>query len=175
MFLKVSVPPTEEPVSKDLAKLFMKLRRNNEDLLVDTFRVTAREQAEVFTNRGFMTQTWELTLDRFPSRVIKLPPTVATVISINTYDEDDDATEYDAANYYLINNTVVLKDASTWPSDFRRVGGIKILFTVGSADAPPWAVAAILLTVNFWFRNRESQEMPLEAKKLLMPHKVNRV
>lgn len=55
-----------EPVSLQLAKQQCKVDYADDDALIQTYIVAARQYCEKRTNRAFFTQTWMRTLDYFP-------------------------------------------------------------------------------------------------------------
>src|ERR1051325_11329554 len=69
MALTLSTAPTVEPVSLDEAKgqVRVELDFHSDDALILGLIAAARRLAEVFCGRAFLTQTWDLTLDAFPS------------------------------------------------------------------------------------------------------------
>lgn len=94
MALRLVTGPVLEPASLDELKAQLRVTGTDEDTLLEALLVTAREQAEAFTRRAFLTQTWELTLDRFPEGgplTLALPP-VQAVTSL-TYIDNAGATQ----------------------------------------------------------------------------------
>jgi hypothetical protein len=63
---KVIVPPAEEPVTLDRAKLHLRVDATAEDDLITAWVAAARRYAEDHANRYFVTQTVRATFDRFP-------------------------------------------------------------------------------------------------------------
>jgi uncharacterized phiE125 gp8 family phage protein len=66
--LRLTIPPTVEPVTLALAKQQMTLDAGftADDALVAVYITAARQYAETYTNRAFFAQTWQMTLDHFP-------------------------------------------------------------------------------------------------------------
>lgn len=88
MSLKISVAPVTEPVSLDEAKLHLRVDLTDEDTLIDTLIAAAREDCEKFQNRAYISQTWELWLDAFPSRnyiELPLPPFQCPVVTAGSF------------------------------------------------------------------------------------------
>ena len=67
MAIRVITRPTVEPVSTEEMKLHLREDLADQDLLINALIVAAREYAEAYTGRAFITQTLELTLDEFPA------------------------------------------------------------------------------------------------------------
>ena len=61
------VAPYAEPVHLDDAKLHLRVEVTDDDALIRTLIVAARNHAEIFTGRALVTQTWDLKLDAFPA------------------------------------------------------------------------------------------------------------
>ena len=64
--LALTTPPTSEPVTLDEAKLHFYETDSVQDTVVDGMIKTARVEAENFTSRGFLPQTFTMYLDGFP-------------------------------------------------------------------------------------------------------------
>ncbi len=62
----VVTQPSVEPVTLDEAKLFCRIDGNTQNELVSGLITAAREYAEAFTKRAFITTTFRQSLDRFP-------------------------------------------------------------------------------------------------------------
>ena len=66
MPIKLRTPPAGEPLSLAEVKLHLRIDNSDEDLLLTMLISAARLHAENVTRRAFMTQTYDLYLDRFP-------------------------------------------------------------------------------------------------------------
>jgi uncharacterized phiE125 gp8 family phage protein len=66
MGLQLITAPDEEPVSLSLAKAHLRVTHDDEDELITQYIASARRWLEEYTRRAFITQEWELTLERFP-------------------------------------------------------------------------------------------------------------
>lgn len=64
-----TVPPIDEPVSVAVARNYSKIDVPDDDELIETILLPgARQKVEEETGRAFMTQTWVMYLDRWPSQ-----------------------------------------------------------------------------------------------------------
>ena len=176
--------PASEPVSLAEAKAHLRVDSADDDSLVTALIVAARQAAEAHTRRALMTQTWRLSLDRFPSApqpwwdgvregadlplgggAIELPrPPLASVTSVTVYDDADNATVADAASYYVDADSepgrIVLRSGKTWPVAMRVAGGVEVLFVAGygAAGAVPQALRqGMLMLIGDLFENREAE------------------
>ena len=163
-----TVAPTAEPVTLQDVKDHLRVDVDDDDGLISAQIKAATSWVEEYTGRQLVTATWQLTLDRFPrwDKPIILPrPPALTVTSI-TYTLSDETTDtVDSGDYVLDNDDdldrhrVVLKDASTWPTDTRDFAAVRVLYTAGYGDAgdvPDVFKSAIKLVVGNLYENRET-------------------
>ncbi len=182
MALKLSVPPEAEPITLEEAKLHCKVEVDDDDDLIEALITAAREYCEGFQRRAYITQTWELWLDSFPSTPLTLPlPPLQSVDSIKYYDTDNIETEFE--EYYVDTNSepgrLELNYGESWPTVILRdINSVCITFTAGyggAEDVPQKVKQAILLIVSAWYENRENfistgampKDIPLGAASLL--------
>jgi len=180
--------PAEEPVTLEEAKIHLRVDATDEDALISSLIVSAREHVEGFQGRSLVTQTWRLSLDRFPrGRVIRLPrPPLQSVTSI-TYIDPDGNQQMLAPGAYDVDadsepGRVVLKDSAGWPDTADMPSAVLITYEAGygSARAVPQAVKqAMLLLIGHWHANRETavvgsttHELSFAVKALLWPDRV---
>lgn len=79
MSLKQTIAPTVEPVTLQEAKDFARIDIGEDDDLVASLIVTARDLAETYCKRALVTSTWALKLDGFPSSWIYNPYSVSSL------------------------------------------------------------------------------------------------
>lgn len=70
MALRRITEPNENPVSRDEAKLHLRVTDDNEDTLIDALIVAATQEVEKILRRSLVSQQWRLSLDRFPSSTL---------------------------------------------------------------------------------------------------------
>ena len=184
MGLVRTVDPTVEPVTLTEARLHLRVTDTADDTLITSLIQAAREYAESYCRRSLLTQTWKLTLDRFPYSLggfwicdgryysgghakdyISLPrPNLLTVSSV-TYVDTNGATQTWAASNYLVDTTQTpgqlrLAYNIDWPSTRTDPNAVAITYTAGygaSATAVPEAIkSAIKLMVGWWYEQREA-------------------
>jgi uncharacterized phiE125 gp8 family phage protein len=187
---RIVAAPLEEPVSLAQAKAHLRVTVADEDAQVLAAIFAAREHAETFTGRAFVTQTWELLLDAFPAgREIELPfPPLQSVTSVKYIDPDGAEQTFAAANYHVdavsTPGRVRLKPTAFWPSIADQPNAVTVRFVAGyggTAAVPFTIKAAILLVVGHLFEHREENQdfavhaMPLGAERLLWPHRIVRL
>ena len=62
----LTTPPTSEPVMLRTLKHHLKIENTDEDEYIDGLISTAREWIEEMTGLAMITQTWRMTMDRWP-------------------------------------------------------------------------------------------------------------
>lgn len=179
-----TVAPVAEPISLDEAKAHLRVTHNLEDALIAALIKAAREWAEGYQNRAYITQTWELWLDEFPrADYIPIPqPPLKSVTSVKYYDTANTEATMAATDYFVDAKSepgrLVLAYGSSWPSTtLRPANGVCITFVAGygdAADIPQAQKAAMLLAIGTWYSKRETieigsavHEVPFAAKMLL--------
>lgn len=165
MALKLKTDAATQLISTSDAKTHLRIDHSDEDSYIASLVKAARRMAENHTNRAFITQTWDLWLDEFPTyeslqndewwsgvrdgkvsfetntkRFIELPkPPLQSVTHIKTYDEADTESEYSSSNYFVDTisdpGRVSLNQGQVWPTALRPVNAVNVQFKVGYGDA----------------------------------------
>ncbi len=151
--------PKAEPVTLAMAKQHLRVDFDDDDALIDTLIVAAREYVEKITRRALYERTVLLSLDSFPlqwsetlnpiqtNRVvpqywehfeIRLPkPKVTAILSITYQDEAGNTITLDPSTYRSdLNSTparVVPAPGAAWPYVATYVpGSVQVTYTAGS-------------------------------------------
>lgn len=126
-----------------------------EQQLIQELIAVAREVVEHFTGRVFLSQTWKLTMDKWPSSdwrwagpevsyscdTIPLERTpLISVQSVKYYPANGGAqATLSSSAYHVLTGpqpgVVVLKSTETWPDIFDRPDAVEVNFTCGYASA----------------------------------------
>lgn len=186
--------PAIEPVSLSDVKLFLRIDGTDDDALLTSLLVTARRLCEEFTKRAFITQTWKLTLDRFPcdedwterehallfrseQNAIQLArQPIQSITSIKTTDTGNVQTTVAGATYTLDQSggRVLLNDEFFWPSNLREYAAVEITTVNGygsdGGTVPEPIKQAIIQTLGAMYENRSCWDIPEGAKTLLAPY-----
>lgn len=170
-----------EPVSLDEAKAHLRVDITDDDSTISTQVQSARGYVEQVTARTLVLRSYEWRLDSWPGGTLDLPVTpVTSITGIFTIDEAGVETEFDAANYYLVSDKVVLKQDSTWPDVQRSHEGILVRFNAGYTDVPAGLKSAILLIVGDLYENREaslvgsvSSSVQFSVDALVRPYRLH--
>lgn len=157
----------------------------------------AREWCEGYQNRAYITQTLELTLDKWPAFPLNLPrPPLASVTSIKYFGTDDTEYTLDSAVYFVDSDSepgrVSLGYSKTMPTvTLRTANAVKIRYVAGypaggteaapepAANVPQKVKQAMLLLIGHWYMNREavitgaiSREVEFSVQALLSLDRV---
>lgn len=181
--LKQTAAPTEEPVSLAMARLHCRVDGAEEDALLGTLIAAARQWCESWTGRALCTQTWRLSLDRFPltrgeglaqreqwgdapgtGGVIRLPRPALIAVTAVEYVDTAGVLRTLAADQVLVGadeEPARLTPAYglIWPVPRWQADAVRVTYTAGygAAAAVPEAIKqAMLLLVGHWYRNREA-------------------
>jgi uncharacterized phiE125 gp8 family phage protein len=183
--------PAVEPVSLDEAKAWLRLDSNDEDQLLSALIVSARMTLEAFTRRFFVTQSWRMTLDAWPSPALRrkfiavpLAP-MQSVAAIRIYDAEDIAQMLDVDAYRATaapeRGRIVFREAPEQPG--RSADGVEIDVVAGygddAAETPEPLRRAILALVAHWHENRgdeaEGARLPALVAELARPYRRERL
>lgn len=156
--------PTVEPVSVEEAKLHEHVDDAAEDTLIEVYISAAREQCEHILGRSILPQTWEVSLDCFPSGDIELPcPDALSIKGVYYLDVAGDEVTLPTDQYKLNvrkANKSILKPAkgTTWPTTANEEDAVRIQYEAGYEDVPnvPAPIKLwIKMAVGTWYKNRE--------------------
>lgn len=165
------------------------MTHNDEDALLSALITAARVTVETVTRRSFITQTWRLYLDRFPSeRGIRLPHTpTQSVTHIKYYDTDGVQQTFNAARYWTdvvsAPARLSLKEGEDWEdTEPDRLNAVEITYLAGygsaAEDVPAPIKHAIKLLVAHLFENPDIvnagqlSAIPMSIDYLLAPYRV---
>jgi len=195
-------PPSAEVISLTEAKNWIKQDGADDDGLITSLIQAAREAAEKYTRRAFITQVWKLTLDQemngygydLPAgsydlpistlygglpNIIELPlPPLQGVTSVTTYDLSNAASVYSASNYIvdLAGQRIVLNSTAIWPGTLRCRPACEVVFTVGyggtAATVPLGIKNAMLMHIQRMYDERLISKLPPTSEQLLRSYKV---
>lgn len=178
-----------EPVTLQEAKLFAQVTDTAEDSLLTSLIVGARTYAEQYTNRQFVTATWYLYLDGFPTVIQPPRPPLQTAGFSIKYIDTAGAEQTLSSSLYQVDvksspGRVAPAYAQVWPSvRTETLNVVTVEFQAGygaAASGVPFPVRqAIMLLVSDWFRYRQDAydgrpfvKAPRAVDSLLSQYKV---
>jgi uncharacterized phiE125 gp8 family phage protein len=162
-------PPAIEPVTVVQAKTHLRVTAATDDTYIGIIITSAREWVEMVSGRSFITQTWDMYLDRFPvcDDFIELPrPPLQSVTSVKYTESDDTENTFNASNYDVDDDRdpgrVVLGYTKSWPTaTLRPMSPVVVRFVSGYGDSttnvPERFRQAIQFLVGEMYENREPQ------------------
>lgn len=185
--------PASFPITKEEAKLHLRYENDEEDSLITTLISAVVDNAENFTRRRFISQTWKMFLDDFPREdekslwpgTILLPyPPCISVTHVKYYDSSGALQTLSSSTDYLALTEdtparIVPAPDQIWPTVvYDRPDAVEVQFVCGYTDAnsvPAPIKQALLILLAHWFENRQEtspvmmHQMPLTAEHLLWP------
>jgi uncharacterized phiE125 gp8 family phage protein len=194
MGLKRTIKPAVSPVTLDEAKQHVGLLSGDHDQHLARLIEAATEEAERYTGRALISQTWRLALDKFPCRWprndIRLPrPPLQSVTSIKYVDEHGILQTLDSALYTATADfepaRIEPAYGQVWPATRDEREAVRVTYVAGYGNAasnvPQGIRQAILLMAAQWFAHREPTsertlaEVPMSARWLLDNYKTGAV
>lgn len=182
--LKLVTAPAVEPVSLAEARLHLRMDTGEtspptahpDDALITALIEAARDWAESFQNKAFVTQTLRVSMSAFPAdRYIELPkPPLQSLVSLSYWDGaatqvvsfvDPSGTALLETDEYLVDidsqpGRLYLKPGLSWPTIEARANAVQIEYLAGyglAADVPARVKAAIKLRVSEMYEHRGDQ------------------
>jgi len=191
--LVVSTAPTEEPLSLQEVKEYLRVEDSTDERVVRPMIEAARQFAEEHIGRALMQQTLTLTVDtildiddplwegmrtapdlNYYKNYIILPKApVQSVTSVKTYDDADTATTFAASKYYVDTarepSRIVLRNGETFPSALRVANAIEVIYVAGytSAYAVPQPIRlGMLQHIAHMYEHRGDMGEYLQARQI---------
>jgi uncharacterized phiE125 gp8 family phage protein len=181
--------PAEEPVSLVEAKTHLRVDHVDEDALIGSLIVAARQHVEERSGRALTTQTWVYRADAFPwaADAIRLPrPPLRSVTSIEYVGGDGATVTWGAANYRVDHASEPARispaHGASWPTPQEVTNAVTITYTAGygtAVDVPEAIRQAMLLLIGHWYANREAvvigtitKAMEFAVDALLAPYRI---
>lgn len=181
----IKTAPTEEPVTLDEARAHLVVDIAEDDTLIGSLITAARQMAESFTGRAFVSRTLQLYFDHFPANEnIYLPfPPVVSVTSVTYTDTNGDSQTFSASLYDTDlkgqPGRVQVKDL--WPSTDHVPNAVCVEYVAGygsATDVPQAVKQAMLLIIGDLYEHRESiiigtvsNQLPQTAEMILWPYR----
>lgn len=164
MSLRLITPAVNQAVTLAEAKAHLRVTSNSEDAYINLLIESACARAEHELGRALMPQTWELTLDAFPSAIRLDYPPLISVVHVKYFDTSG-AEQTLATNEYFVDSKnepgwVMPGYNKEWPETYGRANDVTVRFQAGYANeaAIPSPIKSwVLLLVGSMYENRESE------------------
>jgi uncharacterized phiE125 gp8 family phage protein len=167
MGLKLITSPGAEPLTLAEVKAHLRITHSSDDAMLAIYLAAARQWIDGpdgWLNRAIMLQTWELSLDTFPSAEIRLPLIPVKQIDSIKYDDSNGAEQTMPPGDYFLDNPAhpswVLPYVGTgWPSTMATANAVRVRFICGydtAAVVPATLKAAVLLMTGYLYEHREA-------------------
>ena len=178
--LKLKTAPASEPALNTDVQAYLRLDSTAYNTTLSNYAAMARLQAETYTRRAFLTQTWYLMLDsREISEEIKIPRPPLVSATILTYNDAGAPTAQDAASYtvdtYSDPGRIYLNPGYTW-NYTRERNGMLIEFIAGygaaATDVPADIKMAITEAAALYYNSGEVGNLSDKVKDRLKSYQV---
>jgi len=189
--LESVAPPAAEPVTLAEMKAHARIDTDADDALIGSLVTAARQWAEQYTGRAFITQTWRMWRDNSPDGYFfTLPkPPLVSVTEFRIMDDGGEGEVWPEQNYFVDKyhepGRLALRSGSAWPAERRFVNNYAIEFTAGYGNAAEDVPEAIRLAIKqlaaHWYENRgetilispqNTERVPLVIQALLDPYRI---
>ena len=162
---EVTTGPATEPLTLAEAKAHLRVTASNDEALITSLIIVARQYVEAILWRKLITQTLTLERDRFPTGadVLLLPGgDVASVTSIGYTDTNGDAQTITTQQENLTAVPAELSPAfeESWQTTRRQQAAVSIVYAAGygsASDVPEPIRHAMRLLIGDYYENRTNQ------------------
>jgi len=192
---KVTTDSGAEPVTINDVKQFLKIDFENDDDLIASLIVSARNWCEKYTSRTFIakTVTGHFEGDGNDGKINLPYPPIDSVTSVTRVRQDESTALTVNTDYYLMGvqdkyidintSTVNYVTPGTSPNDNVQAWNIEVIYVAGygyeRSDVPSAIKSAITRLTSYLYENRDEVEVgtiiakvPFGVKSLLEPYKV---
>ena len=154
-----------------------------EDTYLDQLSDAAQAEAEAYTWRKLLKQTWDQKFDGFDDPLfLSFPPLHSDGVSSVTYTDTDGDAQTLATSVYEVAEldgiaVVRRKYNQTWPSTRGHEDVVTVRFVCGydtADDVPERYKQAIRLHVGHYYRSREGEPLPEAFWRLLGPLRMTK-
>jgi len=162
--LTLVTPASVQPVTMAMVKQQLRVTHSSEDDLISHLIDVATSHIFARTRYAMLAQTWEMRLDRFPSRrMMNFPFAPLSSVTSLKYDDVDNVEQTMDSSLYAVETGIWpgrlrLNTGQTWPTIYGNVDNVRAVFVCGNTSAslvPADLKQAVLMGVGHWYANRE--------------------
>ena len=176
--------PSQEPVTLDDAKAFLRVTHDADDDVIAALIAGARIHIEAQTRRALMTQTWRIVRDAWPpdGRIAVMPVPLRQLVAVRVFKGDGSAQAIAAEEFTLDTASApAVISFGAIPSPGRVIAGIELDIECGygaePSDVPAPLRQAIRMLVAHWYENRGvtgdvRSLLPQSVASLIAPFRV---
>ena len=155
---RITVEPAVEPVTLAEMKDQLRIDGTDDDAFLTDSITEARQEIEDLTGLSLITQSWQLTIDRWPNgrepwwdgtvqahintlsgvnRSLEIPRyPLQSITSVTTYDEAGNGTVENVSTTFDVDTQqmpgrLTLKSGASWPTALRDTNAIEIVYVSG--------------------------------------------
>jgi uncharacterized phiE125 gp8 family phage protein len=185
--IRVTTQPTAEPLSLGAARAHLRVDHFDEDAVIASFILAARQHIETITGLALCTTGYTMTLDDFPpGEMITLPrEPVQSVTAVRYYNDAGALVEWSSseweADLYSLPPRLRPRDGYTWPISKDRLAAVQIEFVAGFGGpemVPQSILQAMRVLVGHFHEHREAVQsggsavaLPFAVDALLAPYR----
>jgi len=174
-------PVRNEPVTLADLKSHLRVLHSDDDTDISGYLQAARQTAEAWANRAFITQTATVKMSRFPestTQLIELPyGTLQSVTSITYVDEAGDSQAWASSNYVVdtghVPGRVGLAYNASWPTIRDWDLPITIIYEVGfgssATDVPQALRTAVKMIAAEMYERRDNSIIGAAVSETTLP------
>jgi len=178
--LKIKTAPINEPVAAADVRAYLRMDSTAYDTTLGNYTTMARRQAEEYTRRAFINQTWYLMLDSSEiGDIIKVPRPPLVSATITTYNDAGIPATQSAASYtvdtYSDPGRIYLNPGYTW-NYTRELNGMLIEFIAGYGATPATVPIDITMAITeaaaLYYNSGELGYLPRKVQDRLKSYQV---
>ncbi len=186
MNLERTTDPVLNPVTDALVEQQLFLGSGESPLVISNAIKSATDFVERDTDRSLITQTWTMTLDRFPVRETIFIPKgkIQSITSLKYLDVDDAEQTLTEGTHFTVTTVGTenrILPIGSWPDTSTDLHDVVTLVWVSGyglldTDIPAWAQRAILLKCQEAYDRtdvQDSYEATIAASKLFFEYSIN--
>ena len=181
--LTVVTGPVGRVISADDIRTHARIDATDEDTYLEGLSDAAEAEAEAYTWRKLLTQTWDQYFDGFADPLfLRYPPLHSSGVTSVTYTDSEGDAQTLATSVYEVAEedgiaVVRRKYNQDWVSTRLHEDVVTVRFVCGygTASAVPERIKqAIRLHAAHYYKNREGEVLPEAFFQLLSPFRVNK-